>query len=135
MVRAYAAFLNGGWLVQPKLLLEKSEPQSGRRVFTEKVAGQMLEILQGPLLEGGTGIKANLPGYKIAGKTGTAQKVDPITHSYSRSHYVASFIGMPLGVEPKVVIFAAVDEPKGSIYASETAAPLFREVLRGGKPI
>ncbi len=135
MVRAYAAFLNGGWLVQPRLLREEAkEPwatpgKGARRVFTQRVADQMLEVLEGPLKTGGTGIKAALPGYRIAGKTGTAQKVDPGTHGYSRNKYVASFIGMPLDVDSKIVIFAAIDEPRGIYYASETAAPLFREVL------
>ncbi|MGK5081961.1 penicillin-binding protein [Bdellovibrionota bacterium FG-1] len=128
MLRAYATFLNGGWLVQPRILMDSAKPLSSR-VITEKVAAQMVETLQGPLHEGGTAIKANLPGYAIAGKTGTAQKVDPTTHTYSRSRYVASFIGMPLGVDPKIVVFASIDEPHGVIYASETAAPLFREVL------
>lgn len=173
MTRAYAAFLNGGWLVQPKLIVDPANlarggeegipatrpersgfgfftranaapegPDGGagplvpmvkreapKRILSEKVASLMLENLKGPVDEGGTGTNANLPGYRIAGKTGTAQKVDPVTHGYSRSKYVASFIGMPLDVEPKVVIFAAVDEPRGVYYSSETAAPLFREVL------
>jgi cell division protein FtsI (penicillin-binding protein 3) len=128
MLRAYASFLNGGFLVQPHLLKDDLAV-APRRVIAEKVAADMLVNLQGPLLEGGTGLKANLPGYRVAGKTGTAQKVDPVTHAYSRTKYVASFIGMPLNVEPKVVIFAALDEPKGVYYASENAAPLFREVL------
>jgi cell division protein FtsI (penicillin-binding protein 3) len=128
MTRAYAAFLNGGWLVQPKLIKDVGN-EAPRRVLSPKVAGEMLDNLRSPTSEGGTGIKANLSGYVVAGKTGTAQKVDPNTHGYSRSHYVASFIGMPLAVEPKIVIFTAVDEPRGVIYASETAAPLFREVL------
>jgi cell division protein FtsI (penicillin-binding protein 3) len=161
MTRAYAAFLNGGWLVQPKLIAEPTHaarepvhapfggfgfltaanadpsdapqpavrPEPPRRVISEKVAAQMLQTLQGPLQAGGTGLKANLNGYRIAGKTGTAQKVDPVTHRYSRSKYVSSFIGMALGVEPKLVIFASLDEPHGVYYASDTAAPLFREVL------
>lgn len=161
MARAYAVIVNGGWLVQPKLIQDvrvtrvvppedpiggwgfftaaNAEPQNKpqpavkpeppRRVISEKSAAQMLEILEGPMLEGGTGIKANLNGYKVAGKTGTAQKVDPVTRTYSRSKFVASFIGTAIGVEPKLVIFASIDEPRGVYYASETAAPLFREVL------
>ncbi len=131
MVRAYATFLNGGWLVQPKMIQDEvgAPVEQPKRVFTEKVAAQMIENLEGPLKEGGTAPKANLPGYRVVGKTGTAQKVDSHTHAYSKSKYVASFIGMPIHVEPKIVIFASVDEPRGAYYASETAAPLFREVL------
>jgi cell division protein FtsI (penicillin-binding protein 3) len=162
MARAYAVFVNGGWLVQPKLIVEdaasiargaseapmrgfgfftpaNAEPQDAprpavkpeppRRVISEELAAEMLEMLEGPMQEGNSGFKANLNGYRIAGKTGTAQKVDPVTRAYSRSSYVASFIGTAVGVEPKLVILTSIDEPRGVYYASETAAPLFREVL------
>lgn len=136
MVRAYAAFLNGGWLVQPTILKSQTEspdpaikPVPPRRIMAQKAADQVLEALASVADEGGTGGKANLVGYRVAGKTGTAQKVDSNTGSYSRSKYVASFIGFPLDVEPRVVIFASIDEPHGAYYASEVAAPLFREVL------
>jgi cell division protein FtsI (penicillin-binding protein 3) len=79
---------------------------------------------------GGTGTKAVVDGYSVAGKTGTAQTVDPVTGRYSRSRYIASFIGFATQVEPRVVVFAALDSPKGIYYASETAAPLFRNVLK-----
>lgn len=132
MIRAYAAFANGGWLVQPTLL---KNPEAGavqsppRRVLSQKMSDQVVEALESVTEEGGTGLKANLPGYRVAGKTGTAQEVDPGTGAYSRSRYVASFIGFAVGVEPKIVIYTAIDGPKGVYYASETAAPLFKEVL------
>jgi cell division protein FtsI (penicillin-binding protein 3) len=132
MLRSYAVFLNGGWLVQPTLLKNQGVPVSAeppRRILAKKTADQVLEALATVTMEGGTGGKANLPGYKVAGKTGTAQKVEPLTGGYSRSKYVASFIGFALDVEPKIAIFTSVDEPRGVYYASETAAPLFREVL------
>jgi len=93
------------------------------------VTEQVLEALKSVTETGGTGIKAGLEGYQVAGKTGTAQVIDPATRSYSRSRYISSFIGFPLGVEPRVVIFTSIDEPHGIYYASDTAAPLFREVL------
>ncbi len=153
MLRAYAAFANGGWLVQPSLLktqLEKTpgsagaglgsgtEPPTGptasvkaapKRILSQKVADQVSEALRSVTEDKGTGIKANLDGYVVAGKTGTAQVVDPITGKYSHSRYMASFIGYPVGVDPKLVIFTALDEPHGVYYAGETAAPLFRAVL------
>jgi cell division protein FtsI (penicillin-binding protein 3) len=85
--------------------------------------------MEAVVLEGGTGIKAGLEGFRIAGKTGTAQIVDPHTKAYSRSRYISSFIGFPVGTETKVVVFTALDYPKGVYYASETAAPLFKEIL------
>ncbi len=132
MVRAYAAVLNGGLLVQPSLL-KNTSPTLGTeppvRIFSQRVSRELIGALETVTEEGGTGVKAALPGFKVAGKTGTAQMVDPTTGKYSREKYIASFIGFPVGVEPKVVIFTSVVEPRGVYYASETAAPLFREVL------
>lgn len=138
MVRAYAALLNGGWLVQPKLMKKAetsnrspSEGQAGQpiRVIPEKVSRDVIEALVTVTEEGGTGVKAALPGYRVAGKTGTAQMVDVNSGRYSRDKYISSFIGFPVGVEPKIVIFTSLVEPRGVYYASLTAAPLFREVL------
>ncbi|HUP56462.1 MAG TPA: penicillin-binding transpeptidase domain-containing protein [Bdellovibrionota bacterium] len=130
MTRAYASFLNGGWLVQPTLVKgEELKKEAPRRLLSQRVADQVLEALETVTGEGGTGVKAHLEGYRVAGKTGTAQVVDPATRTYSRSRYISSFIGFPLGVEPRIVIYISIDEPKGVYYASDTAAPLFREVL------
>lgn len=132
MTRAYATFLNGGWLVQPRLLktpLEGAQAQPPQRILDQKTADAVLEALRETTHEGGTAVKARLEGYEVAGKTGTAQVVDPVSKTYSRSRYIASFIGYAVGVDPKIVIFASLDEPRGVYYASETAAPLFREVL------
>jgi cell division protein FtsI (penicillin-binding protein 3) len=132
MTRLYASFLNGGWLVEPTLIKStKEQPPEPHRILSEKVTAQVLEALESTTQtkEGGTGGNANLYGYRVAGKTGTAQKIDPETHKYSRSKYVASFIGFPLQVEPRIVIFASIDEPHGSYYGGAVAAPLFREVL------
>ncbi len=132
MIRSYAAFANGGWLVQPNLIkspakLAPAEPP--KRIISQKVADSVVEALKAATDEKGTGVKARLEGYQVAGKTGTAQAVDPLTGRYSRSRYIASFIGFAVGVEPKLVIYTMIDEPKGIYYGSETAAPLFRSVL------
>ncbi|MGZ3708868.1 MAG: penicillin-binding transpeptidase domain-containing protein, partial [Bdellovibrionota bacterium] len=132
MLRAYATFVNGGWLVQPTLLKTDGigkKPETPHRVITAKVASEVIQALELVTQEGGTGVKAALPGYVVAGKTGTAQVVEPGGHGYSRTKHIASFIGFPVGVEPKIVILAVLDEPKGVYFAAETAAPLFREVL------
>lgn len=132
MLRAYATFANGGWLVQPTLFKSKVEgvaSDAPKRIISERVAQDVTTALREVTEEGGTGIKAALDGYEIAGKTGTAQMVDPETGRYSRSKYIASFIGFATNVQPNLVIFASIDEPKGVYYAGETAAPLFREVL------
>ena len=132
MVRAYAAFLNGGWLVQPTLIKVPSEllpKEAPRRVITQRVAADVVEALQSVTQEGGTGLKAALEGYDVAGKTGTAQVVDAKTGRYSRQNYIATFVGFATGVEPRIVVYTSLHDPKGVYYASETAAPLFREVL------
>ncbi len=132
MTRLYATFLNGGWIVQPTLIktpTDAAKPEVPHRIFTPKVAADVMTALGSVTETGGTGLKANLSGYKVAGKTGTAQVVDSATHRYSRSRHIASFIGYAVNVDPKIVIFTALDEPRGVYYASETAAPLFRQVL------
>lgn len=131
MTRAYAAILNGGWLVQPSLIKSdnNSKRDAPKRILPQKICDQLIAAMEAVTGEGGTGAKAALDGYRVAGKTGTAQVVDPETHAYSRSRHIASFIGFAAGVEPKVVVFASLDDPKGAYFAAETAAPLFHEVL------
>jgi cell division protein FtsI (penicillin-binding protein 3) len=134
MVRAYAAFLNGGWMVQPILIkvpdrTNRLKLDAPRRLLSSRVSSQVVEALKSVTEAGGTGVNANLEGYEVAGKTGTAQVIDPLTHHYSHTHYLSSFIGFALQIQPKIVIYASIDEPHGIYFAAQTAAPLFREVL------
>jgi cell division protein FtsI (penicillin-binding protein 3) len=132
MVRSYASFLNGGYLVEPRLLKNPapgSEPPAPRRAMTPEVAANVIEAMKAVVDPEGPGKKAALEGYVVAGKTGTAQTVDPHTKRYSTSRYISSFVGFPVGVEPKIVILTLLDDPRGVYYASETAAPLFHDVL------
>ncbi len=136
MTRAYAAIVNGGWLVSPTLFKnadlknsKEREIQASTRIFPHYISRHLIDALEEVTKEGGTGIPAALPGFRIAGKTGTAQMVDKRTRRYSREKYIASFIGFAVGVEPKIVIYVSLTEPKGKYYATQTAAPLFREVL------
>ncbi len=133
MLRAYAALSNGGFLVEPSLLRNSQEAEQKnppKRILSTKTVQGVTEALLTVTTMGGTGVKASVDGYDIAGKTGTAQMVDPSSGKYSRSHYNASFIGYPVGTSEKVVIFVSLDSPRGVYYASETAAPLFREVFQ-----
>ena len=132
MACAYAAIANGGVLVQPHLV-EKIDGQTvehdrGQRVVSRRVSAQMLSMLRGVVLEG-TGTEAAIPGYTVAGKTGTAAKIDS-TGRYSNTKYVASFVGLVPATKPRLVIMIAVDEPSGSIYGGEVAAPAFRQMAR-----
>ena len=132
MARAYAAIANGGRLVRPHLI-ERIDGKTvgttrGRRVVSRPVSEQMMSMLRGVVLEG-TGTEAAIPGYTVAGKTGTAAKIDP-DGTYSTSRYVASFVGMVPATKPKLVIMVMVDEPHGDIYGGVVAAPAFREIAR-----
>jgi cell division protein FtsI (penicillin-binding protein 3) len=128
VVRAYAALANGGLLVKPRLLLN-AEPTTPLRILSERAAESVVEALKSVVSVDGTGIKAKVDGYEIAGKTATSQVVDSATGKYSRTRYVASFVGFAAGIEPRLVVYTALDEPRGSYYATDTAAPLFRGVM------
>ncbi len=88
----------------------------------------MLSMLRGVVVEG-TGTEAAIPGYTVAGKTGTAAKIDP-NGRYSTSRYVASFVGLVPASKPKLVVMVMVDEPRGGFYGGVVAAPAFREIAR-----
>ncbi len=135
MTRAYAAFANGGYLVQPTLLktpqvLNGRGAPSIQSIFSPKVAEDVASALEDVTSDEGTGKKAVVPGYRVAGKTGTAQVVDPETGRYSQNRYIASFVGFLAGTDRKLVAFTSVVEPKGVYYAGETAAPLFKRVMQ-----
>jgi cell division protein FtsI (penicillin-binding protein 3) len=78
----------------------------------------------------GTGTLAHVPGYNVAGKTGTANKPDPRTGGYSTTKYVASFVGIVPATAPKLVILVTVDEPQGAIFGGTVAAPVFQQIAR-----
>jgi len=132
MARAYAAIGNGGVLVHPRLVEriggQEVPTKPGKRVVSRAVSKQMLEMLKGVVLEG-TGAQAAIPGYTVAGKTGTAAKIDS-NGRYSTSRYVASFVGLVPATKPRLVIMVMVDEPRGGFYGGDVAAPAFREIAR-----
>ena len=132
MARAYSAIANGGRLVTPYLVKKIGgrtlRHKHGHRVVSSHVSQEMLSMLRGVVLEG-TGTAAAIPGYTVAGKTGTAAKVDSTGH-YSTTNYVASFVGMVPATKPRLVIMAMVDEPRGAIFGGVVAAPAFQEIAR-----
>jgi cell division protein FtsI/penicillin-binding protein 2 len=132
MARAYATIANGGVLVRPHLI-ERVDGQpvaakKKRRVISRAVSAQMLSMLRGVVLEG-TGTEAAIPGYTVAGKTGTAAKIES-NGRYSTTRYVASFVGLVPATKPRLVVMVMVDEPRGNIYGGVVAAPAFREIAR-----
>jgi cell division protein FtsI (penicillin-binding protein 3) len=104
-------------------------PGEGIRVISPITAAQMKQMMQGVVLIG-TGRKATLEGYSSAGKTGTAQKVDPITHAYSRTKYIASFAGFAPINDPSIVVAVIIDSPVGPHHGADVSAPVFQRVAQ-----
>jgi cell division protein FtsI (penicillin-binding protein 3) len=132
MASAYAAIANRGVWVQPHLVDHigdgRSKVSERRRMVSRWVAYQLMGMLKNVVAEG-TGTLAEVPGYQVAGKTGTAAKPDP-QGGYSDSRYVASFVGVVPASRPRLVILVSVDEPRGAIWGGVVAAPAFAEIAK-----
>jgi cell division protein FtsI/penicillin-binding protein 2 len=139
MATAYAAIANGGILRTPHIVAAVNghptrEPH-GRRVISTTTAAELRTMLEGVLAPGGTASEVSIPGYRLAGKTGTANKVNPATGEYSTSAYVASFMGFAPAADPKLLCAVIVDEPQlGSIYGGVVAAPAFGQIMSFALP-
>jgi cell division protein FtsI/penicillin-binding protein 2 len=135
MATAYATIANSGVEVQPHLI-DRIEGEGARkikrrRVLSAETAKELTAMLRQVVgNDQGTGQEAQVPGYSIAGKTGTAAKPDPVLGGYSTSKYVASFVGFLPASDPRLVILVAVDEPKGAIWGGSVAAPVFSQIAR-----
>jgi cell division protein FtsI (penicillin-binding protein 3) len=138
MVAAYAAIANGGILRPPRLIRaiggQPVTASRGRRVISPQTAASVRDMLRGVLAAGGTGSEAQIPGYDLAGKTGTANKVDPSTGQYSTTRYVASFLGFAPASHPRLLVAVVVDEPQGAIYGGQVAAPAFQKIVAFALP-
>lgn len=126
MLGAYSALANGGTLYEPRLV-GGALPAKVRRVASERAVGELARMLE-QVVEKGTGTGARIPGYRVAGKTGTARKLDPLTRKYSKSAYVASFAGWLPASDPRWTVLVVVDEPKGAYYGGLVAAPVFAKI-------
>ncbi len=137
MVSAIAALANEGVLMKPYVvseirgpeghLLKRVSPQVRRRVVSPETAHTVTKILEGVVTDG-TGGKAAIPGFRVAGKTGTAQKIDPRTGSYSVSRFVTSFAGYVPADNPRLAMIVVIDEPQGDAWGGTVAAPVFSRV-------
>jgi cell division protein FtsI (penicillin-binding protein 3) len=136
MVAAYAAIANGGILRRPQLLErvdgEPVKEPRGRRVIGPRVAAELRQMLEGVLAPGGTASEVTVPGYTLAGKTGTAQVAE--NGGYSETKFVASFIGFAPAVNPRLLIAVIVDQPQGDIYGGSVAAPAFGKIASFALP-
>ena len=136
MVAAFGALANDGVRIAPHLIREirnangiatyRPSPEQ-HRVISKETAKALRGMLEGVTLNG-TAKKAQLDGYTAAGKTGTAQKIDPKTKTYSSTKFVASFVGFAPVNNPAVVIIVVIDEPGGSYHGGDVAAPVFRQI-------
>jgi len=131
MGAAYAAIANGGILRPPHIVeaigaREQPVPE-GKRILSEETASSMRQMLEGVLGPGGTATGAAIDGYELGGKTGTAEKPDE-TGGYSKTKYVASFVGFAPAEHPRLLVAVMVDEPKGDIYGGAVAGPAFKQI-------
>ena len=137
LLTAVSAVANEGWLMRPFLVREISDhqgrsvwehvPHIRRRPISAETAQTVTDLLVN-VVDRGTGKRAAIPGYRVAGKTGTAQKVDPATGTYSSTKFVGSFVGFVPAEDPQLAILVMIDEPQGPAWGGVVAAPVFRKV-------
>ena len=138
MVQAYSALANGGKMVKPHIIDAIKNPDGTDYQVTpvdfigtpvsEKTANDVKDMMEKEISEGG-GNNAQVPGYHMAGKTGTAQKIDARYGGYLKNQYIASFCGFGPVEDPKAICLVVLDTPKGAFYGSQVAAPVFKEAM------
>ncbi len=130
LASVYAAIANGGEWVEPHLVdhvVGDAPPRlQRRRVLAPGIDGELRGMLKGVVSDQGTAARAAIPGYTVAGKTGTAQKPGP--NGYIPGAYVATFVGMVPASNPRLVVLVSVDQPHGGIYGGVVAAPAFEQI-------
>jgi cell division protein FtsI (penicillin-binding protein 3) len=136
MAAAYSAIANGGILRPPRLILDEGDAPvaapDGHRVISKQTAAELTQMLEGVLAPGGTASEVSVPGYTLAGKTGTAEVA--VDGGYSDSQFVASFVGFAPAQDPELLVAVVVDEPQGSYYGGVVAAPAFGEIAKYALP-
>jgi cell division protein FtsI (penicillin-binding protein 3) len=145
LATALSSIANGGLLMKPyvveRVTNEKGEvvqsfkPEAVRRVISVETAKRVTELLKATTEKGGTGEGAVPSGYDVAGKTGTAQKVDSLLGGYSEDRYVSGFMGFAPADAPKLVLIVIVDEPQGESYGGVVAAPIFKTIMEKVLPM
>ena len=140
---AFGALANGGVLMRPYIVarvtdpdgvvLLETQPTPVRRVVSERVARSVVSMLEGVVEKEGTAPRARMDDYRVAGKTGTAQKPDPLARGYS-DRRIASFAGLVPAEDPRLVVLVVIDEPKTDIYGGLVAAPAFKEIASAALP-
>ncbi|KPK89316.1 hypothetical protein AMJ80_09975 [bacterium SM23_31] len=138
LVNSYAAVANGGILMKPYIvsaiynqsgaIIKEFKPQTIRRVVSKRTAEILTSFFEG-VVDHGTAVSAKIPGNTIAGKTGTAQKVDPETKTYSNKDFISSFVAYYPSKNPKIAGIVIIDSPKGKYYGGTVAAPVMKNII------
>jgi cell division protein FtsI/penicillin-binding protein 2 len=144
LITAACALANGGELMQPRIIrrierpdgtrVKEYPPLRVRTVMSAGAASRLLDILTGVLGEKGTGYRARIDGYRMAGKTGTAQIADTEKGGYLENQFYASFVGFVPVPKPRIVVLVALDRPVGEVYGGSTAAPIFKNIVEQVAP-
>jgi len=139
LIAAVSALANDGLMMQPYIVqaitdphgrvLKNVEPRTVRQVVSVKTARTVRRIMRTVITPGGTGVKAELDGFDVSGKTGTAQKIDE-NGRYAAHRYVASFIGFAPVEQPALAVLVVVNEPQGTYYGGTVAAPAFKQIIK-----
>lgn len=140
VANAYASIANGGWLKRPYIMksirdsetgeVTEGKPKTIRRVLGDEAAAKVRLMLSATTIGEGTGVNARVPGFPVAGKTGTAQRVSENGRGYEAGAYVSSFAGFLPANDPKFVIFVSLDKPRKNYYGGSVAAPVFSSIAR-----
>jgi cell division protein FtsI (penicillin-binding protein 3) len=138
IISAISAIANGGILYRPRIVeqvrgphgpIELHAQDSPRRVTDERTAAEVRGMMEDVMIEG-TGKSIQLDGYTSGGKTGTAQKIDPATGRYSRTNYIASFVGFAPVNDPAVTVLVSIDSPVGQHFGDEVAGPVYKRIMQ-----
>jgi len=136
LATAYSAIADGGVLRKPQIVEsiggKRIAAPKGTRIISPQVASEIRDMLRGVLADGGTASGAAIPGYDLAGKTGTANVV--VNGRYSKTDFMASFVGMVPASNPKLVVAVVVDDPKNQVYGGSVAAPAFQKIVGWAVP-
>ncbi len=141
LARAFSVLANGGFLVEPYLvrtvrdeqgrMMRERKPRVQNRVLSTRTARRALNLMEA-VVEEGTGRAGRIRGYRVGGKTGTAQKFDAAAGSYSDERFVVSFVGVLPLENPEMVVVVVLDEPQGKASGGKTAAPVFQRIASRG---
>lgn len=141
LITAFNAMVNGGMVMKPYLVeritdmknqpVQEIRPTILRKILSQEACDQVVGVMKTVALKGGTAESANMPTFQVFGKTGTAQKIDPLTGAYADGDYISSFIGGIIDATGKIrmTMIVCINEPRPFYYASIVACPLFKEIV------